>query len=227
MPIVKSLGANANGEAEARVWIMLAEAVTPGSVIVADTVKVRELVVSFTGRVTVRLAVPVPEVADRDAPLSTSAVQACPSPACTVTVAVVALKNSVCVSGVTENSRASWVMVTSWLTPPEVTRAVRCTAAAVLLFAGKVILKLPLPVPLAGDTVTPVPAVTPIPGQATVQQPNNSFVYLRSTKNSESINNVICQVPSGSVVTVVEWGSLWSKIRYDGMEGYMVTNYLK
>ena len=78
-----------------------------------------------------------------------------------------------------------------------------------------------------GPVITPVPAVTPIPGQATVQQPNNSFVYLRSTKNSESINNVICQVPSGSVVTVVEWGSLWSKIRYDGMEGYMVTNYLK
>jgi uncharacterized protein YgiM (DUF1202 family) len=38
---------------------------------------------------------------------------------------------------------------------------------------------------------------------------------------------VICQVPSGSVVTVVEWGSLWSRIQYNGMEGYMVTNYLK
>ena len=83
-----------------------------------------------------------------------------------------------------------------------------------------------------GSVVTPTP--TPMPGftaaplsTATVKHPNNSFVYLRSSTNSYSTTNVICQVPSGSVVTVVEWGDWWSKIRYDGMEGYMVTNYLK
>lgn len=83
-----------------------------------------------------------------------------------------------------------------------------------------------------GPVVTPVPlaptaAPTALPTSATVRQPNNSFVYLRSTRSSESLTNVICQVPSGSIVTVVEWGDLWSKIRYDGLEGYMVTNYLK
>ena len=77
-------------------------------------------------------------------------------------------------------------------------------------------------------TPTPEPGTTPAPlGTATVTHPNNSFVYLRSTRSSESTTNVICQVPSGCVVTVVERGDLWTKIRYDGMEGYMVTHYLK
>ena len=77
-------------------------------------------------------------------------------------------------------------------------------------------------------TPTPAPGTTAAPaGTATVTHPNNSFVYLRSSRSSESTTNVICQVPSGSVVTVVEWGELWTKIRYDGMEGYMVTHYLK
>ena len=77
-------------------------------------------------------------------------------------------------------------------------------------------------------TPTPTPGTTPAPqGSATVHHPNNSFVYLRSSRSSDSTTNVICQVPSGSVVTVVEWGDWWSKIRYDGMEGYMVTSYLK
>ena len=77
-------------------------------------------------------------------------------------------------------------------------------------------------------TPTPAPGPTAAPqNSATVKHPNNSFVYLRSTRSSESTTNVICQVPSGSVVTVVEWGGLWTKIRYDGMEGFMVTHYLK
>ncbi len=77
-------------------------------------------------------------------------------------------------------------------------------------------------------TPTPVPGTTPAPvTSAVVKHPNNSFVYLRATRSSESTTNVICQVPSGSEVTVVEWGEWWTKIRYDGMEGYMVTHYLK
>lgn len=83
-----------------------------------------------------------------------------------------------------------------------------------------------------GTIVTPVPgaptaAPTALPTSATVRQPNNSFVYLRSTRSSSNLSNVICQVPSGTVVTVLEWGGPWSRILYNGMEGYMVTNYLK
>ena len=89
-----------------------------------------------------------------------------------------------------------------------------------------------------GTVVTPIPgaptvqpAVQPTvyPGAtaATVRQPNGSFVYLRSTASSQSNTNVICQVPSGSTVTVVLWGQSWCLVRYNGMEGYMVTQYLK
>ncbi len=79
----------------------------------------------------------------------------------------------------------------------------------------------------ANGSGTPAPGPVVPSGTAIVRQPNNSFVYLRTSKSSASIDNVICQVPSGTEVTVVEWGELWTKIRYDGMEGYMVTHYLK
>ena len=89
----------------------------------------------------------------------------------------------------------------------------------------------------SGAVVTPVPgaptaAPTALPtaqpiGTATVRQPNNSFVYLRSSPSSQNLSNVICQVPSGTVVTVLQRGDLWSKIQYNGYEGYMVSSYLK
>ena len=79
-----------------------------------------------------------------------------------------------------------------------------------------------------------VPSTDPAPSvpsqsaaTATVRQPNGSFVYLRSTDSSASLDNVICKVPSGTVVDVIAWGKLWTRIRYNGYEGYMVTNYLK
>ena len=76
----------------------------------------------------------------------------------------------------------------------------------------------------AAPTATPAPGV---PGTATVRQPNNSFVYLRSSESSSDLSNVICQVPSGTVVTVISWGQWWSLIQYNDVQGYMVTHYLK
>ena len=78
-----------------------------------------------------------------------------------------------------------------------------------------------------GAAPTAVPPPTPLPAAATVRQPNGSFVYLRSSRNSNGTANVLAQVPSGSVVDVLEWGEFWSRIRYNGQEGYMVTHYLK
>ena len=72
-----------------------------------------------------------------------------------------------------------------------------------------------------GGVTPPTPTTT-----ATVRQPNNSYVNLRSSQNSE-INNVIAQVPSGTVVTVLSWGNVWCRIQYNGMEGYMVAQYLQ
>ena len=76
----------------------------------------------------------------------------------------------------------------------------------------------------------PAPASTPRPAPysvLTVRQPNDSFVYLRATRTSDSKANVICKVPSGSPVTLLEWDEWWSRVNYEGMEGYMVTRYLQ
>ena len=76
--------------------------------------------------------------------------------------------------------------------------------------------------PVTPDTAAPVQ-----PGTAVVTHPNNSFVYLRSSQNSNNLSNVLDQVPSGTLVEVLKWGKYWSYINYNGKEGYMVTNYLK
>ena len=76
-------------------------------------------------------------------------------------------------------------------------------------------------------SLAPAATAAPAPStSATVIQPNGSFVYLRTSRNSSSTTNVICQVPSGARVTVAEWGDYWSRVNYDGLEGYMVTGYL-
>lgn len=78
--------------------------------------------------------------------------------------------------------------------------------------------------------ITPALTATPAPAPfsiLTVRQPNDSFVYLRSTSTSNSNTNVICKVPSGSRVTLLEWGEWWSRVCYNGVEGYMVSHYLK
>ena len=76
----------------------------------------------------------------------------------------------------------------------------------------------------AVDPVTPPPSM---PGTAVVTHPNGSFVYLRSSPNSNNLSNVLDQVPSGTLVEVLSWDKYWSVISYKGVQGYMVTNYLK
>lgn len=72
------------------------------------------------------------------------------------------------------------------------------------------------------------PAPEPAPYSVlTVRQPNNSFVYLRATRTSDSKTNIICKMLSGSPVTLLEWGQWWSRVSYQGLEGYMVSRYLE
>ena len=61
---------------------------------------------------------------------------------------------------------------------------------------------------------------------ATVRHPRGSFVNLRSTPG-EKKGSILSAVPSGSRVEVLQWGEWWSRIRWNGTEGYMVTSYLK
>ena len=80
-------------------------------------------------------------------------------------------------------------------------------------------------------TPTPTPAPAPYPTgigtPAYVKNVNSSFVYLRSSRSSKGTGNVLARVPNGALVTVLEQDAYWSRIIYDNIEGYMVTQYLK
>ena len=83
-----------------------------------------------------------------------------------------------------------------------------------------------VPLPTAAPTASPAPSL--YAGAAvTVRNRNSSFVYLRSSRDSDRKDNILAQVPVGEKVTVLEPGQYWSRVRYDGIEGYMVSGYLK
>ena len=64
-------------------------------------------------------------------------------------------------------------------------------------------------------------------GTATVVHPRGSFVYLRSSRSTDSTANVLAKVPSGSFVEILSWDVWYCKVRYSGIVGYMVTSYLQ
>ena len=59
-----------------------------------------------------------------------------------------------------------------------------------------------------------------------VDHPDHTFVYLRSTAAQQS-GNILTKVPHGSKVTVLSPGKTWTKVRYNGYTGYMMTKYLE
>lgn len=54
----------------------------------------------------------------------------------------------------------------------------------------------------------------------------NSYVNLRSSPK-KTAGNVYTKVPSGATVTVLIPGDEWTKVRYNGTVGYMMTGFLK
>lgn len=74
----------------------------------------------------------------------------------------------------------------------------------------------------------PEPEPEPIPPYlAVVRHPRDSFVYLRSSRTTNDLSNVLAKVPSGAIVEVLEQDQWYSVIVFNGIEGYMVTRYLK
>ena len=75
---------------------------------------------------------------------------------------------------------------------------------------------------------TPYTPILPGPsiGTATVQHPNGSFVYLRSTRSTDDLDNVLAKVPSGAQVTLYQTDEWYSLVQYNGITGYMVSHYL-
>ena len=60
---------------------------------------------------------------------------------------------------------------------------------------------------------------------ARVVHPDRTFVYLRSSATQNS-TNILAKVPHGATVTVLAPGSTWTKVRYNGQTGYMMTRFL-
>ena len=71
---------------------------------------------------------------------------------------------------------------------------------------------------------TPTP-VTPV-GQVTVVHPRGSYVNLRSSRTTDTNNNILARVPSGTVVDLIVYDRWYSTVSYNGIVGYMVSSYL-
>ena len=75
----------------------------------------------------------------------------------------------------------------------------------------------------------PVPTGTYLPPIATVTvtHPWGSFVYLRSSRTTDTNKNILAQIPHGTQVELLVWDYWYSTVRYNGITGYIVTSYLK
>lgn len=59
-----------------------------------------------------------------------------------------------------------------------------------------------------------------------VDHPDRTYVNLRNAPSQES-GKVLVKVPHGADVTVLSYGSTWTKVRYKGYTGYMMTRFLE
>lgn len=59
---------------------------------------------------------------------------------------------------------------------------------------------------------------------ATIKVPNKGPLNMRESDSGKS--DIITRIPNGSSVEVIDRGEEWTKIKYDGNIGYVMTNYL-
>lgn len=62
---------------------------------------------------------------------------------------------------------------------------------------------------------------------ATVSTQRDRILYLRSSKSDRDKSNVMALIPSGAKLTVLAKGDPWTKVRYDGKTGYVMTGFLR
>ena len=63
-------------------------------------------------------------------------------------------------------------------------------------------------------------------GTAVVQHPWGSFVNLRSSRTTDDSSNIIAQLPTGTTVDVYSRDVWYTKVRWNGKTGWIVTKYL-
>ena len=72
---------------------------------------------------------------------------------------------------------------------------------------------------------SPEPEPVPEPQYATVVSENGKPVKMRAKPSTKC--SLYWEVPVGSEVMVYEWGDQWSRIRWAGQDGYMMTEFLR
>lgn len=70
-----------------------------------------------------------------------------------------------------------------------------------------------------------IPSASSSSSTRIVRHPQGTYVNLRSSGSKSA--RVLVQVPHGSTVVVLSAGKTWTKVRYNGYTGYMMTAYLK
>ena len=68
--------------------------------------------------------------------------------------------------------------------------------------------------------------VIPANAEGTTMWVYQGSLRLRSSCSSSSSNNVICSIPNGMPVVVLEDLGTWSKVKYNNHTGYVVDEYL-
>lgn len=68
------------------------------------------------------------------------------------------------------------------------------------------------------------PSNLPTSSRATVTSSNGSGVHMRKTASTSS--RVVDTLSVGTRVTVLQWGSVWTQVRYGSKTGYIMTRYL-
>ena len=63
-------------------------------------------------------------------------------------------------------------------------------------------------------------------GSMYVFTPNGRALRFQTTR-STAADNVICEIPYGTKVYVLDWDGTWALIQYNGSDGYVVKKYLQ
>lgn len=78
--------------------------------------------------------------------------------------------------------------------------------------------------PPENEPVKPIITPKPAQGKAVVNNATGRFLNLRSSPSQN--NNIIAQIPSGSVINLYTKGTDWCEVDFNGIKGFVMTSFL-
>ncbi len=63
-------------------------------------------------------------------------------------------------------------------------------------------------------------------GSMYVNTANGRALRFRTTKSTRGTDNILCEIPYGTKVYVLDWDGTWAHIQYNGKKGYVVQKHL-